>query len=288
MLQAARSGLEVEQQRSAALKRRLDKEEADVEKLTGLSLAGLFHSILGDRTERMQKEKQEAIAARLKYDDASQAVVDALDEVEHLSAELQSLEGVEEEYAELLDRKAAILLERSDEQTHKLMACDERISDLKSDEKELVEAVTAGDAALDALNLVDSDLAAAGDWGTLDLVGGGLISGLAKHSKFDSAKAHAERAQRLLLAFSRELVDAGERLDLSIDVGGFTKFADFFFDGLIADWVVQSKIRQSQEACRNATSQASAAVNACRQKLRETRQALADEIESRQQLIADA
>jgi len=288
MLQAARSGLEVEQQRSAALKRRLDKEEADVEKLTGLSLAGLFHSILGDRTERMQKEKQEAIAARLKYDDASQAVVDALDEVEHLSAELQSLEGVEEEYAELLDRKAAILLERSDEQTHKLMACDERISDLKSDEKELDEAVTAGDAALDALNLVDSDLAAAGDWGTLDLVGGGLISGLAKHSKFDSAKAHAERAQRLLLAFSRELVDAGERLDLSIDVGGFTKFADFFFDGLIADWVVQSKIRQSQEACRNATSQASAAVNACRQKLRETRQALADEIESRQQLIADA
>jgi len=288
MLQAARTGLEVEQKRSAALKRRLDKEEADVEKLTGLSLAGLFHSILGDRTERMQKEKQEAIAARLKYDDASQAVVHALDEVERLSAELQSLEGVEDQYADLLDRKAAILLERSDEQTHKLMACDERISDLKSDEKELDEAVTAGDAALDALNLVDSDLAAAGDWGTLDLVGGGLISGLAKHSRFDSAKANAERAQRLLLAFSRELVDAGERLDLSIDVGGFTKFADFFFDGLIADWVVQSKIRQSQEACRNATTQASAAVNACRQKLRETRQTLADEIESRQRLIADA
>ncbi|NLL62799.1 MAG: hypothetical protein GX241_00935, partial [Ruminococcaceae bacterium] len=31
----------------------------------------------------------------------------------------------------------------------------------------------------------------------------------------------------------------------------FVKFADFFFDGLISDWIVQSRIHDSQESVNN-------------------------------------
>lgn len=33
------------------------------------------------------------------------------------------------------------------------------------------------------------------------------------------------------------------------------KFADFFFDGLIADWFMQSRINESQESVTNVKSQ---------------------------------
>ena len=36
-------------------------------------------------------------------------------------------------------------------------------------------------------------------------------------------------------------------LDFQIDIGGFLTFADFFFDGILADVFVQSKISQAKE-----------------------------------------
>ena len=53
---------------------------------------------------------------------------------------------------------------------------------------------------------------------------------------------HAHTAQRHLRSFQKELADADERLGVSLDIGGFATFADYFFDGLIADWIMQSKI----------------------------------------------
>ena len=52
----------------------------------------------------------------------------------------------------------------------------------------------------------------------------------------------------LLNRFRTELADVKISSQISIDIEGFVKFADFFFDGLIADWVVQSRIHDSQES----------------------------------------
>jgi len=40
-------------------------------------------------------------------------------------------------------------------------------------------------------------------------------------------------------------------LNLNVDISGFSVFADYFFDGLIADWVVQSKINQALDAAES-------------------------------------
>ena len=97
-----------------------------------------------------------------------------------------------------------------------------------------------------------------------------MISTMAKHSKIDSAKEHARHAQRQLRRFQEELADADRRLHVSLEIGGFSKFADFFFDGLIADWVVQSKISEASSACSSTISQVSAAINECQRRLAET------------------
>ena len=45
-----------------------DKEDADVEKWEGGSLAAFFYGVVGKREERLEKEKQEAYEAAVKHD----------------------------------------------------------------------------------------------------------------------------------------------------------------------------------------------------------------------------
>ena len=47
--------------------------------------------------------------------------------------------------------------------------------------------------------------------------------------------------------FQRELRDVQVSLDLRMEIGSFLSFADFFLDGLVADYMVQSKIADARE-----------------------------------------
>ena len=111
-------------------------------------------------------------------------------------------------------------------------------------DRERQEAIDAGERALTSLYSARNELSGAGNWGLLDLFGGGFISTFAKHSRMDSARQHMEQAKRDMAAFSKELSDVSETLD--VNTGDFLTFADYFFDGFLADMMVQSKIRDAQ------------------------------------------
>lgn len=111
-------------------------------------------------------------------------------------------------------------------------------------DRERQEAIDAGERALDSLYGVRKELESAGNWGLLDMFGGGMFTTFVKHSKMNDAQRYMERAKRDLAAFSRELADVSETLN--INSGDFLTFADYFFDGFVADMMVQSRIRDTQ------------------------------------------
>ena len=113
-------------------------------------------------------------------------------------------------------------------------------------EKEIQEAIFSGKVALECLGKAKKSLDSAGNWGLVDIFGGGLISGIMKHSRIDDAKAEMDAARYALRKFKDQLDDVRD-IDLtSIDIGSFTTFADFFFDGFLMDFVVQSKISEAK------------------------------------------
>ena len=112
------------------------------------------------------------------------------------------------------------------------------------DDRERQEAIDAGERALDSLYGVRKELESAGNWGLLDMFGGGMFTTFVKHSKMNDAQRYMERAKRDLAAFSRELADVSEKLN--INSGDFLTFADYFFDGFLADMMVQSRIHDAQ------------------------------------------
>ena len=98
-------------------------------------------------------------------------------------------------------------------------------------DKEINEAIRAGERALGSLREAQRQLNSAGNWGLLDIFGGNTVSGLMKHMKVNNASRCVEDARRDLAAFRDELGDIRDIEDLHIDIDGFLTFADFFFDG---------------------------------------------------------
>ncbi|MCK7500718.1 MAG: hypothetical protein MZW92_68780 [Comamonadaceae bacterium] len=96
-----------------------------------------------------------------------------------------------------LERKEALIegAGRAD-----LVGLTERIAEVNSDLKEIGEAVAAGDEVIAGLDSVIAYFKSAGNWGIVDLIGGGLIVTAVKHSKIDRAKAAIHEVQARLRA----------------------------------------------------------------------------------------
>lgn len=111
--------------------------------------------------------------------------------------------------------------------------------------REVAEAIRAADVALTHLSAAESNLQSAGNWGVWDLLGGGFLSTLIKHGKMDQAEEELSSARDALRRFAKELRDVEAELPLNVRVDDFLGFADYFFDGLVADWLVQKRIREA-------------------------------------------
>jgi len=49
-----------------------------------------------------------------------------------------------------------------------------------------------------------------------------------------------------MLHFRNELADLQRSVHIEIEISGLLKMADYWFDGLITDWVVQGRIQNAQ------------------------------------------
>lgn len=112
--------------------------------------------------------------------------------------------------------------------------------------KEAQEAINAGERALSSLRAAQNELSSARNWGIFDMFGGGFISTLVKHNKMDNAQHYMEQAKYDLNSFSKELRDVNMSVNLNINTGDFLSFADWFFDGFVADWLVQDRINEAR------------------------------------------
>ena len=133
--------------------------------------------------------------------------------------------------------------------------------------REMKEALDAGERALSSLRKAQEKLNSAGNWGLFDMFGGGLFSTIMKRSKMDDAQQLMEVAKTDLKRLQRELKDVNIPLDLRMEVGSFLSFADFFFDGFVADYLVQSKISEAKEQVSDAIIRVEQILNELKRKM---------------------
>lgn len=100
---------------------------------------------------------------------------------------------------------------------------------------------------LPLIDEAESKFTSARNWGFLDILGGGFLVDLVKHTKLSSASSTMNQINYLLRDLQRELKEVVIPTDFSMNSGTFATFADFVFDGVLADFYMQSKIMTSIE-----------------------------------------
>lgn len=233
----------------------LESEQADVDQLTRMSVVNLFHTIFRSKEEQLELERQQALTAALKLQEAKAELASVEADLNQVGQELADYRDAERKYEQIMKEKEAAL-RNSREGSVELAEMEAKISDQASMAREIQEAWTAGKRVLTSLETASHSLEKAENWGKWDLWGGGgIVSTHLKHEHVDDAKSFIQNANHLLRNFRDELADLRRNIDISVDIGEVLKMADYWFDGFIADWVVQGRIQNSQDQVLEAIRQ---------------------------------
>ena len=234
-----------------------EKEQLDVDRLERRSLTNYFYQVVGKLDERLTEEKQEAYQAAVKYDAAYSELQAVEADIRTKELEYGRVRRSNERYQEVLKEKQEAVKLSGVPEAEEILRLEAQITSLDVQLKELNEAISAGKRAEQIAEGILGSLSGAEGWGTWDLLGGGLIADVAKHSHLDDAQRQVEKLQGALRRFKTELSDVEIIADMQVNIDGFLRFADYFFDGLFADWSVMNRISEAQGQVKNVKGQIS-------------------------------
>ena len=237
------------------------EEQTHVDRLEGHSLAAFFYALVGKKEDMLDKERREAYAAAVQYDAAVKELTAVEMRIQQCEQELAPLHDCQDRYASMLREKAAAIKASGTPEAEQILQMEEKIAALENQSKELAEAIAEGQKAQSMASSILNSLSSAENWGALDLLGGGLVSSIAKHKRLDGAQWQVKQLQKQLDCFRTELADIKIHVDMKVNVDGALRFADYFFDGLFADLAVMDRISQSQDQVHKTYKQISDALS---------------------------
>ena len=232
------------------------KEQEDVEKLEGRSLTNYFYQVIGKLDDKLDQERKEAYAAKVKLDAAERELAGIESDIKEIQEQITDVLVAQARYKDALELKRRQLKDSGTQVADQILSMEERIASLQAQKQEIKEAISAGFSARSTADRILSELEDADGWNTWDILGGGgIITHMAKHSHLDEAQDLVQELQSQLRRFKTELADIQISANMQVNIDGFLRFADYFFDGLFADWAVGDKISQSLSSVSNTKSE---------------------------------
>ena len=217
-----------------------NKEENDVLAIEEGGITGFFLDLFGKKEERLDKERREAYAAKMKYDTAMYELESLERQIDSYTREMYTLENCEKQLQSLLDVNAASSERYTDYENQ--LALESQLALLKAKRTEMEEAIAAGQNAVVYADKILTYLDKADNWSTADFFLDSFLVDLAKHDNLDKATVEIGNLQTALGRFKSELADVTIDKNISIQIDGFLIFADYFWDGIFSNLEVQRKI----------------------------------------------
>jgi chromosome segregation ATPase len=266
---------------------KLDKEEKDVERLNNFTFENLFHTLTSSKTDKLQKEEEEVLEVKSRIDRLNFEIQAEERQLKNLKSDKSIKLQLKERYSQLINEKREIIKNIYPGIWQELEKRNEEIDCLKLKLKEIKEAVYAGERASTQVCKIKKSLESAANWGTLDMVGGGILSSVAKRNKMRESQDQIHDFQHTLRKFSRELKDVDMEIIIDLGIDDFLGFADWFFDGLLVDWMVQSKINNAKDQINSLDEKIDSLINRLRMELKRSDNAIKElEETNRKEILA--
>ncbi len=114
--------------------------------------------------------------------------------------------------------------------------------------------LTCAETALRDLQKARDKLYSAHNMGVFDILGGGLLTSIAKHNDIDEVNRCLQNAKYDLTCLRKQLDAADLQVDL-IDLGDGLRILDTWLDNIFTDLTVQDKINAAQKQVNQAIFQ---------------------------------
>lgn len=232
----------------ALLEIQINKHADAIENLENLAkqpLRKIFHKMLGDKKQQVERERQNYLMYILRHQEGKKK--NEADEFQYqvLKKKLKSLRHVDEAFEKLLKTKKQQLKYRNKELAKKIIHLETNIRADQRMRKEIKEAVDAGLVAKKELQKLKEALAVMGPWHSQ--ISANYASNLSYQQKsyINNLLAEISKVNKTLDDFIHELSDVSMHYQLNYDqfVDRLSQFLEEFYDGLITDWVLHQEIK---------------------------------------------
>lgn len=211
MLAELRAQQEPLQKKAAELEAVMLQEQKDVDRLEGRSLAAFFYNVVGKKDEKLNEERRQAYAARVKYDAVAQELEAIEQDIAFTEEDLADLADCEERYARKIEEKRLAIEAAGNALSAELLEKEKALNDLQIQERELDAAIHAGTAVLRTASEVLNGLRNVENLSYPDRFGNHAQADRAKHEALDEAQKYAQQLQIALQRFNTELADTSIR-----------------------------------------------------------------------------
>ncbi|MBQ2928421.1 MAG: hypothetical protein IJD98_07605 [Oscillospiraceae bacterium] len=246
MLKELKSQQKPLKEKVVRLEKEMQMEQKDMQRLEGRSLAAFFYYVTGQMTEKLDAERREYYAARVKYDAAARELEAIEQDIVCTEEDLADLADCEERYARAIEAKRIAIETAGTHLSRELLEKERDLRFLQSQEQELEEAIASGTTVLRTASDVLSSLRNMESVSYLDRLGNNVLTDMAKHETLDDAQKNVEQLQINLQRFNKELLDVELRENLQLSIDKMLRFSDTFFENLLAEATVPEKLRQAR------------------------------------------
>ena len=233
-------------------------EDEDVKRLEGHSLAAFVYAVIGQKGERLEKERREAFEATAKYNAVLAELEEVKKDIHKMEYDLECYVNAEKNYEETLKKwmEEVSTASLSDEQTVYVKTCQRELAAIQNQKREIKEARRAAEKAIATAERISTDLADAHGWGVYDIVvDGGLLADVVKYDHICHAEDNLTILHTDLYHLRKELKDIKVDGFISINISKDMKIVDMFLDNIFTDFATLGEIKRSRKEVEDLITQ---------------------------------
>lgn len=228
------------------LDRDLRRELRDIERLEGLSTKAIFHKILGNKEQQLEKERQQYLELSLSEADTKNSIQLLEYEVNLLEAKIGSKNILVKKLEELKIKRESEIIKTDPSLRIELLGISKKIENSYQIKAELEEAIEVGEVCFSLTRQMIEHLSKVKNWGQWS-------GSRRKHNMnrryqkeaIDRARNLSYQIKHHLNIFAKELADLNKRVNFNTDTSSFGDFSEFFFNNIITDWIMQQQLTKA-------------------------------------------